>query len=84
MNSPILTKVSDRKVLLSLVIPVYNEELVIDITINRVRQVLESMKIKYEIIVINDGSTDGTMEILLKAKKNDSLRVLSIINNSGK
>jgi dolichol-phosphate mannosyltransferase len=84
MDSPILTKVSDRKVLLSLVIPVYNEELVIDITINRVRQVLESMKIKYEIIVINDGSTDGTMEILLKAKKNDSLRVLSIINNSGK
>lgn len=83
MDSPILTKVSDRKVLLSLVIPVYNEELVIEITINRVRQVLESMKIKYEIIVINDGSTDGTMEILLKAKKNDSLRILSIINNSG-
>jgi len=48
----------------SLVIPVYNEELAIAATLNDLQKILTTAGCKYEIVVVNDGSTDGTDEIL--------------------
>ena len=49
---------------LSLVIPVYNEEEVLETSFSRMDEVMRSTGYDYEIIYVNDGSRDGTMELL--------------------
>lgn len=49
---------------LSVVIPAYNEEKAIAGTLDGINAVLRASGIKYEIVVVNDGSTDKTGEIL--------------------
>jgi glycosyltransferase involved in cell wall biosynthesis len=48
----------------SLVLPVYNEEKAIAATLNELHEILQSAGCGYEIITVNDGSTDSTGEIL--------------------
>jgi glycosyltransferase involved in cell wall biosynthesis len=48
----------------SVVIPVYNEEKSITATVNHLHQILQSSNYQYEIIVVNDGSTDSTTQVL--------------------
>ena len=48
----------------SLVLPVYNEELAIASTLDELHKILRSGGCEYEIITVNDGSTDRTGEIL--------------------
>ena len=50
--------------LLSIVLPSYNEEQNIANTAQVLSDLLESEKIEYELIFINDGSKDGTKEII--------------------
>ncbi|RJO61659.1 glycosyltransferase family 2 protein [candidate division WS5 bacterium] len=50
---------------LSVVIPVYNEEEVIISTIDKIHSILKKLNIVYEIVVVNDGSTDRTSEVLM-------------------
>jgi glycosyltransferase involved in cell wall biosynthesis len=61
---------------LSVLIPVYNEERTIEEVVQRVCAV----KIPKEIILVDDGSTDGTRDILVRAQNraNDSLNELKI------
>lgn len=57
---------------ISLVIPVHNEEGNVPIVYQEAKTVLETLKAKgyqYEIIFVNDGSTDRTLEILKELKK---------------
>ena len=49
--------------LISIIIPIYNEEKIIKKLLIKVNSV---KKIKKEIILINDGSTDNTLKILKK------------------
>jgi len=49
---------------ISLVIPIYNEAEIIENTLNIFNNILMDICIDYEIIAINDGSTDKTDEIL--------------------
>jgi len=65
---------------LSLIIPVYNEEKVVTETILKCQDQLESLALDYEIIVINDGSKDGTKDSLAKL---DFIRVLNNPYNIG-
>ncbi len=60
---------------LSLVIPVYNEEKMAVETVLKCREQLESLGVDYEIIVVNDGSKDGTKDSLAK------LEAIKILNN---
>lgn len=48
----------------SVVIPVYNEDASVADTLDRIQEILKSTGCKYEIIVVNDGSTDRSGEIL--------------------
>ena len=66
--------------ILSIIIPVYNEESTIIKVLNRIKENLEN-KIKYEVIVINDGSTDKTGELL---EKNTNLYNKLITNDTNK
>jgi len=55
--------------LLSIIIPCYNEEARIAHTLDTVRAYLKSRNMKGEIIVVNDGSTDDTLKILESIEK---------------
>ena len=47
---------------LSVVIPAFNEEAQIEAELHGLHEILGAMGIRYEIIVVNDGSTDATAE----------------------
>ena len=69
--------------LLSVVIPAFNEELVIEASIKKIRHVLEASRIKHEILVVNDGSTDATLDILVEIRNMTPLRIINLANNAG-
>lgn len=52
----------------SIVIPVFNEVKVINSFFESLKRILDSIKIKYEIIAVNDGSKDGSGMVLDKIK----------------
>ena len=64
----------------SIVLPCYNESDVIRSFFDRTLPILNKLKMSYEIICVNDGSTDNTLEKLTEIKK--SLPVLKIIDFS--
>ncbi len=47
---------------LSLIIPAYNEERTIHLILDKVRDVVLEGGVKKEVIIVNDGSKDGTVE----------------------
>ena len=69
----------------SLVIPMYYEEEVANECYNRVKNVLTKLEdYEYEIIFVNDGSKDRTLEILEDIAKNDkNVKVVSFARNFG-
>lgn len=70
---------------ISVVCPCFNEEDVIDIFLEHIEPVLEKLNKSYEIIFINDGSTDSTLEVLLNAKhKHNNIYVINLTRNFGK
>ncbi len=70
---------------ISIVVPCYNEEDVIDIFLVHIEPILESLDKSYEIIFVNDGSKDNTFEVMLNAKnKHQNIRILNLSRNFGK
>lgn len=67
----------------SLVIPVLNEEESLPELLNQIREALKG--IPFEIIFIDDGSTDGSIELIKKEiKKDDNVRLIAFRRNLGK
>ncbi len=48
----------------TIVIPVYNEEDAIDATLDQIHECLMGSEVDYEIVVVNDGSSDGSRQVL--------------------
>lgn len=70
---------------LSVVVPMFNEEEVLPILFERLEQILESLGESYEIVCVNDGSTDSTAELLRAAhRRNNRIKVLNFSRNFGK
>jgi glycosyltransferase involved in cell wall biosynthesis len=71
---------------LSIVVPCYNEEDVIDTFDARVRATLNALDIEHELCYIDDGSSDATLEHLrvLAAQNADTTRYVSFSRNFGK
>src|SRR4030066_2323185 len=70
---------------LSIIIPMFNEAENAESTLNRVEEALASFKGTYEIIAVNDGSLDNTVEILNKlAEKDTKLKIVSYPKNIGR
>ena len=70
---------------ISVVIPMYNEEEVANKSYTRIKEILENLKqYEYEIILIDDGSKDTTLNILQEiAKENERVKVISFSRNFG-
>src|SRR4051794_11593216 len=69
---------------LSLVIPCYNEQENVPTLLTRVAGSLEKIRRPYEVILIDDGSTDETPKLLAEGMKQyPSLRVMRMRRNAG-
>jgi glycosyltransferase involved in cell wall biosynthesis len=68
---------------ISIIIPVYNEQGNIETLYGQLKQVLLVLGKPYEIILIDDGSTDGTYE-RLKSINDPGVRIFSFQRNFGK
>lgn len=71
--------------LISIIIPSYNEEVVIAESYRRLSEVLEKIdNYSYELIFVNDGSVDKTFDILCDiAKKDNKVKILNFSRNFG-
>lgn len=71
--------------LLSVVVPIFNEEDVLPIFHRRLMAVLGGLSLEYEVIYIDDGSTDTSLEGLHTLRQTDStVAVLALSRNFGK
>ena len=61
----------------SIIIPLYNKEKFIE---NTIQSALNQTFLDFELIVVNDGSTDGSLE-LVKAFKDQRIKIYSIRND---
>jgi len=64
-----------KKISLSIIIPIYNEEFSVEPVVNNLKSQISKLPIEYEIIAVNDGSSDHTKEKLEK------IRNIKIINH---
>jgi len=70
---------------ISLILPIYNEAAILQEVLTKYFADLKTTGFNYEIIAVNDGSTDGSLDILKSfAKLNRSLRVLTLDGRWGK
>lgn len=71
--------------MISVVIPAFNEEESLSNFYNELTPVIQGLGSNYEVIFVDDGSTDSSLEILKKIAKNDKkVRIYSFRKNSGK
>lgn len=72
-------------VFISLVVPVYNEEDVVDIFYEKTSPILSSINNRFEIIFVNDGSYDSTAEKIKALHFKDSrVKLIDLSRNFGK
>ncbi len=86
------TQVSDREIeeigtddpVLSVIVPCYNEHLAIEMTLNSLSEALRNTAGRFELIVVDDGSTDKSPTVLCRMKSQGSpIRVLTHPRNHG-
>ena len=72
--------------MISLIIPCYNEEESLPFFIEEIDKVMTKMKkVKFELIFVNDGSKDKTLEMLIDmASKDNRIKYISFSRNFGK
>ena len=71
--------------MISVILPAYNEEAMIEMTGNVISGILERENILYEILFVDDGSTDGTWAgIMNLSEEKEEVRGISFSRNFGK
>ena len=69
---------------ISLIIPIFNEVSLIDELIDRTLGALVKITGRFEVIFVDDGSTDGSLKKLIQYQKNDKrIKILSLSKNFG-
>ncbi len=70
---------SQREVTFSVVVPVYNEVESLPELYRRVRAVMESLGEPWELVLVDDGSTDGSTELMRRLREQDPEHVRPVI-----
>ena len=71
--------------LISIITPCYNEQETIHYFYEETKKYLEKIDVDYEILFVNDGSKDKTLEECLKLKEKDSkIKIINFSRNFGK
>ena len=85
MNADINKDIQSQLVELSVLIPVYNEQDVLGKLFERLYPVLDALGRSYEILFVNDGSSDNSTAILAQQfeQRPDVTRVVSLSSNAG-
>ncbi len=69
---------------LSVIVPLYNEELVVGEMHSRLKRTLEENHLDYELLLVNDGSTDGTLQLAKElCTKDKRIKLISFSRNFG-
>lgn len=69
---------------LTVILPMFNEEGSIETTVLRIVETLRPLKWDVEILIVNDGSTDKTLEIAAHLRtSNESIKIVDLARNSG-
>ena len=69
--------------MLCIVLPAYNEEAALEKLIVGISVAMRAAALKYEIIVVNDGSNDRTLEILQNCSTALPVQVIDHVQNKG-
>ena len=69
---------------LTIVVPCYNEEEALPFFYKEIKKYIDDLPVKVELLFINDGSKDGTLEILRNLSKEKHVNYLSFSRNFGK
>ncbi len=72
---------------LTIVIPAFNEAKKIEATVNEVTEYLSGKGYSYELIIVDDGSEDDTLDIIKRYKSinsNGNIKILENVSNKGK
>ncbi len=86
MNENIVENLNNQidKLDLSIVVPIYNEEEILEALFEKLYNVLESLKLNYEVVFIDDGSSDNSLEILRNIYlRNKQFKTISFSRNFG-
>lgn len=71
--------------LLSIIVPAFNEQEVLPTFHERLSKVLDSLPLESEVIYVNDGSRDGTLEVMKILRAHDArIAILDLSRNFGK
>jgi len=71
--------------MLSIVIPCFNEELRLPRTIERIEEFMDARKAPYQVILVDDGSSDGTRRVMdAAAAGHSAVRIEALPRNRGK
>ncbi|MGK7940233.1 MAG: glycosyltransferase family 2 protein [Crocosphaera sp.] len=74
-----------NQVEISIIVPCYNEEQGLDLLFERLLGVLNSLNLSYEVVCVDDGSKDRTLERLIDYHhRYEAIKVLSLSRNFGK
>ena len=75
----------ERKHTISVVIPLFNEEKSLEELYNRLTAVLHKIAVGYELLFVDDGSTDGSLKVLHSLREKDNcVKIISFQRNYGK
>ena len=70
---------------ISVIVPCYNEQESLPLFYKEISNILQKMEISYELILVNDGSSDNTLKIMKElSEEDDSIVALSFSRNFGK
>lgn len=71
--------------MISIIVPCYNEEAALPYFFKEIYRVIAEMKVAYELVLVDDGSKDKTLELLQQeSAQNESVKYISFSRNFGK
>lgn len=72
--------------LLSIIIPLYNEEKTISVVLEKIEKIFKTTSFKYEVVIVDDGSKDNSVSIVEKTIKNlsEAYKLYRAERNQGK